>query len=507
MECKVMDKAIPACEVLFDNFEECPVDYDFVLPDYLADIAAILKCSLTPAVQTRQLSGDRLRVDGTVTVHVLYLDEARKCARSCEFSQPFDCHFTVKNLPANAVIQLDTHANYINCRATGPRKLSLHGAFTVKCRVTAETGVPVVGDMQQSGWYANRRHVWYAVPAGSAEKTFTVSEITELGAGKPAMQAIVRSQATPLITDCKLIQGKAIVKGDLLLHTLYAVDAELGIMQTVEHHLPFSQLIDVDGLTEDWHCECDAQVISCEVHMTANQGGENRLLDINVRLTVGLVCTKSGEEDAVQDAYAVTCPLLPEYSDVQTERLHGIRQSLSTIQQTMEMPGDGDCETVDVWCELASVNDRCEDGVASVEGRLTLCLLAKDAAGTLSYYERPWEFTLGFDDVCAEQQTRIKICRLDYTQTGSQLELRAELSVCRRVFETQHHRLVASIAADEHAAFEPDAAALKIYYAGKGESVWDIAKRYHTPVDAVAEENGLTADKLPEDTMLLIPMC
>lgn len=507
MEYKVLDKAIPVRRVLFDDFVECPVDYEFVLPDYLADIAAILKCSLTPTVQTRQISGDRLQVDGTVSVHVLYLDESRKCARACAFDQPFNCHFTVKELPVGATIELDARTNYVNCRATGPRKLSLHGAFSVKCRIAAADGVSVVGEIAQDGWYANRCKVHYAVPAASAEKTFTVSEITEIGAGKPTMQALVRTHAAPAVTDCKLIQGKAIVKGYLLIHTLYAADAELGQMCTAEHHLPFSQLIDVDGLTEDWQCTCAVQVLSCDVHITANQNGENRLLDINVRLSVNLACTKSGEEDAVCDAYATGYPLSVEYAHVQTEKLCGIEQGTSTIRQTMEMPGDKDCEVVDMWCEIASVTDRCEEESCAVDGRLTLCMLAKDAAGTLAYYERPWEFTLPFDGAAAEQHTDVCVCRLDYTQTGAQIELRAELGVCRRLFNTEHHRLVTSVAADENAVFTPDAAALKIYYAAKGESVWDIAKRYHTSPNAVAAENTLAADPLPEDTMLLIPLC
>lgn len=507
MEYKVMDKAIPVCQVVLDDFVECPVDYEFVLPDYLADIAAILKCTLTPTVQTRQLSGDRLQVDGMVTVQVLYLDEARKCVRSCEFSQPFDCHFTVKEPSDNAIVDLDTHVGYVNCRATGPRKLSLHGAFSVKCRITAEHGVPVVGDIAQDGWCADRCLVHYAVPAAHVEKVFTVSEVTEIGAGKPTMQAIVRTNAVPTVTDCKLIQGKAIVKGDLVVHTLYTADAELGLMQTVEHHLPFSQLIDVDGLVEEWYCVCDARVLSCDVHMTANQNGENRLLDINVRLSLALACTKNGEEVAVRDAYAVAYPLTTEYTDLVTERLCGIEQGRSTIRQTMEMPGEGVCEVVDIWGEIASVTDRCEEGTSVVDGRMTLCMLAKDENGTLAYYERPWDFSLSFDNPCSVQQTVLRVCRLDYTQTGAQIELRAELCVCRRVCEPEHHRVVTAVAADESAAFAPDPAALKIYYAAKGESVWDIAKQYHTSVDAVAAENALSADTLAEDTMLLIPMC
>ena len=89
MDLSVMSKRISSTQTLFDDFEEHPVDCDFVLPDYLPDIAAVLKCTMRPMIQTKQMSGDRVMADGTVCMRILYLDEARKCIRTCEFSQPF----------------------------------------------------------------------------------------------------------------------------------------------------------------------------------------------------------------------------------------------------------------------------------------------------------------------------------------------------------------------------------------------------------------------------------
>lgn len=120
MDIQVTNKVIGTTETLFDDFDERPVDCDFVLPDYLPDIAAVLKCIMKPVVQSKQISGDRLMVDGVANIRVLYLDEARKCVRSCEFSQPFTSTFNVKNLGIGACIRLDAKANYVNCRATSP---------------------------------------------------------------------------------------------------------------------------------------------------------------------------------------------------------------------------------------------------------------------------------------------------------------------------------------------------------------------------------------------------
>ena len=66
---------------------------------------------------------------------------------------------------------------------------------------------------------------------------------------------------------------------------------------------------------------------------------------------------------------------------------------------------------------------------------------------------------------------------------------------------------VTAVTADENAGFPEEKAALKIYFANGGESLWEIAKNCHTSVEAVMEENGLQSDVLPGDAMLLVPLC
>lgn len=290
MDIQVTNKVIGTTESLFDDFDERPVDCDFVLPDYLPDIAAVLKCTMKPVVQSKQLSGDRLIADGVANLRVLYLDEARKCVRSCEFTQPFTSTFNVKNAGVGACIRLDAKPNYVNCRATSPRRLDIHGAFSVKLKVTAEGGQEVVSSARGEGVYTRTKPLYYTVPASSAEKPFTISEVLELGSGKLPAETLIRSEAVANVQDCKMMPGKVILKGEVLLCTLYANDTVAGTMDRVEHEIPFSQIVDVDGLDEEWFCDCRADVTVCDVHITQNPNGENVLLSVSIKLQAQVQC-------------------------------------------------------------------------------------------------------------------------------------------------------------------------------------------------------------------------
>lgn len=68
-------------EQIFDGVQECPVDTEYTLPDYCADIQKILKCIVTPEVTSVSAAGDSLTIDGCASMHVLYLDAKGGCVR------------------------------------------------------------------------------------------------------------------------------------------------------------------------------------------------------------------------------------------------------------------------------------------------------------------------------------------------------------------------------------------------------------------------------------------
>lgn len=507
MDFQVMEKEIAVCETLVDTFSEQPVDCDFVLPDYCPDIAAVLKCSLDPRIQTRQQSTDRLLADGTALVRVLYLDEERKCVRCCEFSQPFSATFQLPAIPPGASIILSAKTDYVNCRAVSPRRLDIHGAFTVKLTVTAEGSNQVVADILGDGVFTRKRAVVFSVPAASTEKVFTVSEVLELGSGQPA-EMLVRSEVVPTVTDFKVLANKAILKGMLLIRALYVTDSLNGHTETTIQELPFSQIIDVEGLSEDWTCEVELSSLADDLQVSSSQNGENGLLSVSTKLLAMVRCYRTGQAEVVTDAYSARCPLSMNAKRLSVSQLLGIRRDTQTVRETFDLPSETMKDVVDVWCETGPAAVRIEGNRSLLDSRLLVCMLVRDAGGEISYYERADNFTLEYDEACTDMHATLQPCRVEYSVTPSkQMEIRVEMAVTRRCYLTEEGDAVYEAMADESAVFPAEKAALKIYYADRGESLWEIAKSCHTSMQAVMEENHLDADVLSEDAMLLVPLC
>lgn len=183
---------------------------------------------------------------------------------------------------------------------------------------------------------------------------------------------------------------------------------------------PLCQIIDVDGLNDEWQCDVGLDVLSCDVQINTNQNGESCLLSINVKLLATVQCYRTGAAEVVTDAYSAYCPLKLDSKRLDTSYLTAIHRDTAVVKESLELPPEGVSEIVDIWCEASPAAQRCVDGKSYIEGRLLICMLAKDSGGVIAYYERPGNFTLDFDEACSDMTALIQVLDVEYSLVGGQ---------------------------------------------------------------------------------------
>lgn len=509
MELQTTTRRIGMPETVFDDAEECPIDCAFTLPDYLPEIAAVLKCLMKPVIQSHQISGDRVMAEGTVYLQLLYLDEGRNCVHRFEYAQPFTATFTVKDIKSTDDIELSSKIGYLNCRATGPRGADVHGAFSVRMTVCSQSQTEVVVAEEENGLFCRYEDWCCTVPQGFAQKQFTVNEVLETGTVFVAEQ-MLRSESAVVITECKQMPEKAIVKGDILLKTFYVTDPQTGAIGCIKNRIPFSQIVDMEGMTEQSLCDCRAALLLCDVHATQNANGGNTLLSVTVKVSLVLRGYTGEHGTLLTDAFHTKYPVKTNTRQMTGWEITDISREMQALRQAVDLP-DGDvADVVDVWCDILSTETRCEDETAVADMRLLIGIIARDSNGVISYYERTADAALSFPEACRQMQVSVTPIECDYTVNGKRLELQLQLSVCRKCMVSHTCAALTELTADETAPYTRESGmedcSLKVYFAGAGESLWEIAKAEHASPRQLQEENELGGDVLTENTMLLIPL-
>ena len=154
-----------------------------------------------------------------------------------------------------------------------------------------------------------------------SQQQFPVTEVLEIGEGKPPAQTIIRSGANANVQDFKVVSGKVILKGEVSLKLLYAPEAEDVMPEAMEYVIPYSQMLDCDGVEEESVCDVNVDVTNFNVQIKNDSSGENTLFEADVKLSVNLVAYEDTEVSVVTDAYSTDYDLSLDYQSKMIPRL------------------------------------------------------------------------------------------------------------------------------------------------------------------------------------------
>lgn len=514
MNFKVNREILSTSEVVFDGSNEQSVELDYILPDYFPDVFRVLKSRLTPRIVSHSISGEKLTYELSVGIKVLYMSENSKSVRSVEQKMNFSKTVDLGKTVDKPIITLIPKTDYINCRVVNQRRLDFRGAVSIKVKLCGEKKQEMVTDAYGGSIQLKKELVSYPVKKLNASKRVTLIEELDMGASKPAIISVIRSDAVVVISEHKIIANKLIAKGDTMISLLYTCEKDgADSLESMQFTLPFSQIIDVEGITERFEAAVTAIVGNCEI-IPRGSGGETREAECEINILMECMALSYENIEIVTDAFSTVHPCDFKAADAKIEKKPiPIRENYSLRTVLEYNDGDIDC-VYDAWARVTSITARLnpEEKCFNLTGGCNVVVMAKNDAGNPIYLEAdiPFEHMIMVEKVCpdsyAEPKAEVISCSYSLTSTNS-VEVKAEIRICGYIFEASCCKLVSEITVDENTVKEREEDfALKLYFAQQGEQVWGIAKRYSTSVQSIMEENDLISDSVSQRGMLLIPI-
>ncbi len=508
MELNTVCRKVTVNENCFNQIMEQNVDFEVNMPDYCGGIQRILTSSVMPYITSKSAVGQSLVIEGNAYFRIIYLDE-QDTVLSYEYSTPFTKTIET-GMPLDGVcFSVGAKCGYFNTKAVSKRRLEVHSVIEFSLKGSSKRSCEPISDIENGDVYVNRGEVPVTLPICTAEKNIIIEEELELGSAQPAVDGIIRYAVNPTVTGCKLINGKIIVKGELSLEMLYLPEDRKNA-EKYTASLPFSQLLDAEGVDEDCVCETTLSVASAELKPRGSYDGEVRSFILNAKITVTATAVKHETLPIIFDAYSPKMEVELSHTDTTVQRLFTKLEETYACKKQLEF-SDGDILSVlDVWCNSVQKGYRTEGNSLIIAGTVNTFIMAENSDGTVNVFERPVDFEYKHDfDTLPENPTcepRIQVRNCAFTISGdNSVELRIDICISAFVFENKYIRFcTAANVKDKDNDEERCEYSLVIYYAEKGERVWDIAKRYNASPDEIIKINSL-GEVVEENAPLLIP--
>ena len=470
---------------------------DAIVPDAYPDIARIICATGNAVIKDESPQNDRVLVSGTVRASVLYQPEGEDAYRELVVPLSFAHLDEGTGLTADSVCFVRCQVVSVDARAVNSRKVSVTARLCFETDAYDRRALELTGDVDGGELPLEILHETHTVclPATVQNRDFTVLDDIELaGAGDAKL---LHTQCTMRLGDCRTMHGKAVVKGDAVLHSLLLQPDGL---RTMEQTVPFTQIFEMDGLEEGQPLRVRFAVknLDCELH-------DAGVLSVGVG-ACALLCSEQEQQlRTIRDLYQTTRPLEVQAQPV---RILGMRPQGALAGSAEEaMPlGMRIAQVVDASAVCHGVQQ--EDPETMRVTMYVRLLYTSDDGGL---YSAGRTLTVPVKLAQAGEQLAAQDVTLTVTASpngdGAALRIGVGGGLLQRT-ECMVNDITAVEAGEPAADSGMGAVTLVLRYVNGEEPLWDIAKSYRTTVQAIRGANSLPEDAASAcGQMLLIPIC
>ena len=165
----------------------------------------------------------------------------------------------------------DCRIRSMDARIVNSRKLLVRVNLTAKGEAYERAQEPI-GSLPEppEGLELLREKITLALPTEIQEKPFLVDEDLELPGTCPEMEKLLRVSLQPELTDQKVLGGKGVFKGFLLLHILYL--SREGKLCTWDFDVPLSQFVELERVYDNEE-ELQVTLLLSALELTAEEDG------------------------------------------------------------------------------------------------------------------------------------------------------------------------------------------------------------------------------------------
>ncbi len=503
MPLELVKNPLKVSRIIGENVFSTVVEEDINVPDINPDLYKILAPSATVQLKDCEVLNDKVLVNGQLLISILYsADDEGKPLNNMDVAASFSQSIEISGARPKMRESINTVIQHIDCYMINSRKLGVKVIMDLCCRVEDIFDLELAADVRGlSDIQVLREPSSFKQLVGNNRDRYEFNEELVIAADMPAIGRVLRSDFKAIIKDEKAADGKVEVNGTLGVNLLYKTEVEEDQLQYQEFEVPFTQYIEIPTAEKGMECTTDSSLYECDLEVSEDSNGEKRVINAFMVLGMGARVFKDTEHEIVIDAYSPSNLVDIEKNIFSISEFVGKGRSNAVVKETINIKhGDPEIEKVCYVNALPVVNEiKLLDDRVMLEGMIectAVYMTSYSAEPMCSITEQiPFRHFIDIQGIRLGMPCTVK-CSADsvsFTQINNEvIEVRAVLGVYAEAVRHIEKRLVENIEAAEGVSIDYGRIpAVTMYMVQRGDTLWSIAKRYNTTVDALVKLNNI----------------
>ncbi len=492
------------------------LDDDFNVPDVKPDIDQIITEQGVIKINDIKAMNGKLLVKGALGFNVLYLSEGdQRPVQNITGEIPFDevINMDVTCADDDPIVKWDLED--LTTGLINSRKLSVKSIVRLDVGVEElydeETAVMVEGpeDVQ----YINKK-IEVTDVAINKKDTYRIKDEIMLPSNKGNISSLLYHDIGLSNVEVRLLDDKFTLKGEVPVFILYSSDHEENPIEYYETDIPFSGTIECNGCSEDMIDDITFGIVNKSVEVKPDSDGEERLLDLEILVELGIKVYKIEEPEILCDVYCPSKEITPIIRNASYENLVIKNNSKYRIADRIMVP-DNQPKILQICHAKGNIkidDIETEGTELQVEGviEVNILYISEDDGRPMNSLRGIIPFTqvIELKGMKSGSNYEIKpyIDQLSVMMLDSQeIEVKATINMNAIVFDLITEPIITDIQVADLDLDKLQAMPGIIGYVVKREdTLWKIAKKYYTTVDNIMAINELEDDNIREGDKLII---
>ncbi len=490
------------------------LDDDFIVPDTMEDMAQVMLSSGEIQIESVRNQEEKVTVRGKLEFCVLYRREAGGLSTMAG-SIPFEESLNVEGLDEKDYVGVSWILEDLNGEMINSRKLGIQAIVTLQVRVETVRDVEAAVDVkdQEEGLQLRKQKVTAAAIAVRRKDTYRMKEELTLSGGKPNMGQILWREMKLRDVQVKPLDGKIHISGDLNLFAIYQAEDENMPVQWLEETIPFSGELELSEAGEDMIPMVNVRLAHRGLEAKPDPDGEMRQLDVDAVLELDIKLYQEQELELLGDLYSTGSQITPERSAASFDRVLAKNICKCRIGEKVQLPqtdrvlqichSDGVVKIDEVEIGEDSVQI---DGVLEVT---ILYLTSDDRAPVQAATEQvPFHCQAEARGVSPDSVYQLSpgVEQLGAVMLGGDMvELKGVITLELLVLEQAEVAVITGIQSGPMDMQKlQQMPGIVGYIVQPGDTLWEIAKKFHTTAETVMAANELTDDQVKSGMKLLL---
>lgn len=501
-------------EVVHQENCDINVEGDIIVPDVKPDILKILQVDAISSITKKESQKGKLVISGKVNLKILYIpDRCEENVKSILTSFDFTHQVDNPNQNDNINISIESDISHVDFNLINSRKLNVHTIISLNVTVFCGKELEFLTDVENDVYTEiSRKPLNIYSNIAACEEEFIVKDSLEIPSGKVSVKDILKIDYKISDKDFKPVTGKIVAKGTVNACILY--NGDNNNIEFLEIDIPFTEVFNADNVTETSGCEINYNVIDMFYEICEDSDGDNRIINLEFQVDTQIDISENINLDIIDDFY---CPgheleINKEMHTInniacQTGSQNNIREIVSVNSNLPQIVG-----VYNVITKAFITNTSVENNKLLVEGVIDcyILYLSDNTDNPIYSFKKEIPFSCLLDTPnCTDSMERIVNAEIEHCSyslnIANEVELRCILSVTAKILDKQNIDIICGCNLSELTAASK--MGIVIYFVQRGDTLWNIAKRYHIAINDIVSLNKLDISaSLSVGQQLIIPV-